>query len=75
MYYSYVIYHVTWAFRSGSTLRESIEWTYSCLNVKELLARNRCYIWNLSNSDGIQTRNRLVCKQTLNHLTKQDQFG
>ena len=32
-------------------------------------------IWNLSNSDGIQTRNRLVCKQTLNHLTKQDQFG
>ena len=30
-------YHVTYAFQSESTL-------YSCLNVKELLARNRCEI-------------------------------
>ena len=32
-------YHVTYAFQSESTL-------YSCLNVKELLARNRREIWN-----------------------------
>ena len=30
--------HVTYAFQSESTL-------YSCLNVKELLARSRCEIW------------------------------
>ena len=30
-------YHVTYAFQSESTL-------YSCLNVKELLARSRCEI-------------------------------
>ena len=34
-------YHVTYAFQSESTL-------YSCLNVKELLARNRHKIWSLS---------------------------
>ena len=34
-------YHATYAFRSKSTL-------YSCLNAKELLARNRCEIWSLS---------------------------
>ena len=33
--------HVTYAFQSESTL-------YSCLNVKELLARSRREIWNLS---------------------------
>ena len=33
--------HVMYAFQSESTL-------YSCLNVKELLARNRCKIWSLS---------------------------
>ena len=34
-------YHVTYAFQSESTL-------YSCLNVKELLARSRREIWGLS---------------------------
>ena len=34
-------YHVTYAFQSESTL-------YICLNVKELLARNRRDIWSLS---------------------------
>ena len=40
------------------------------LNVKELLARSRCHIWSLSDSNVIQTHNHLVCKRTLNHLTK-----
>ena len=38
-------YHVTYSSQSESTL-------YSCLNVKELLARNRRDIWSLSNSAG-----------------------
>ena len=45
-------YHVTYAFQSESTL-------YSCLNVKELLARNRRDIWSLSDSSGIWTHNHL----------------
>ena len=56
-------YHVRHAFQTESTL-------YSCLNVKELLAQNRCDIWCLSDSNGIRTQNHLVCKRTLNHLTK-----
>ena len=52
-------YHVTYLFQSESTL-------YSCLNVKELLAQNRCKIWSLSDCSGIQTHNHLVCKWTLN---------
>ena len=40
------------------------------LNVKEFLARSRCHIWNLSDSNGIRTHNHLVRKQTLNHLAK-----
>ena len=36
-----VCYHVTYVFQSESTL-------YSCLNVKEVLARNRREIWSLS---------------------------
>ena len=43
---------------------------HSCLNDKELLARNRRNISSLSDSDGIQTNNHLVCKQTFNHLAK-----
>ena len=43
-------YHVTYAFRSESTL-------YSCLNVKELLARNRREIWSLSDCNGTRTHN------------------
>ena len=48
------------------------EWItlYSCLNVKELLAQNRCNIWSLSDSNGTQTHNHFVSKQTLNHLVK-----
>ena len=39
-----------------------------CLNVKELFARNRCDIWSLSGSNGVQTHNHLVRKWKLNHL-------
>ena len=56
-------YHVTYALQSESTL-------YSCLNVKELLARNRRDIWSLSGSNGVRSHNHLVCKWTLNHLTE-----
>ena len=49
-------------------LREST--LYSCLNFMELLARNRCHIWSLSHSNGIQTHNHLVRKGTLNHSAK-----
>ena len=56
-------YHVTYAFQSESTL-------YSCLNVKELLARNRRVIWSLRDCSWIRTQNHLVCKRTLNHLVK-----
>ena len=58
-------YDVTWEFQSESIL-------YSCLNVKELLAGNRRYIWSLSDSNGIRTHNHLVRKRTLNHLASLD---
>ena len=54
-------YHVTYAFQSESTL-------YSCLNVKELLARSRREIWRWSDCNWIRTHNHLVHKRTLNHL-------
>ena len=56
-------YHVTYAFRSESTL-------YSCLNVKKLLAWNWRDIWSLSDSSGNRTQNQLVSKRTVNHLAK-----
>ena len=56
-------YHVTYAFQSKSTL-------YSCINVKELLARNRCDIWSLSDSNRIRRHNHLVRNLKLNHLSK-----
>ena len=56
-------YNATYAFKSKSTL-------YSCLNVKELIARNRCDIWNLSDCNGTRTHNYLARKRTLNHLAK-----
>ena len=56
-------YHVMCAFQSESEL-------CSCLNVKELFARNRRNIWSLSGSNGIWTHNRLVCKRALKHLKK-----
>ena len=43
--------HVTYAFQNESTL-------YSCLNVKELLARSRCEIWSLSDCNWLSVRLR-----------------
>ena len=54
---------VTYAFQSESTL-------YSCLNVKELLARSRRKIRSLSDWNWTRTQNHLVRKRTLNHLVK-----
>ena len=54
-------YHVTFAFQSEPTL-------HSCLNVKDLLARNRRNIWNLSDWNETRTNNHLVRKRTLNHF-------
>ena len=56
-------YHVTCAFQ-----RESI--FYGCMNVKELLARNRRDIWSLNDWNGTPTRNHLVCELTLNHFAE-----
>ena len=56
-------YHVTYVFQSGFTL-------YSCVDVKELFARNRCEIWSLSDCNWSRICNHLVCKRTLNHLAK-----
>ena len=44
----------------------SIVW----LNLKELLARSRCHIWSLSDSNGIRTHNHLVRKWTLKNLAE-----
>ena len=55
--------HVTYACQSESIL-------YSCLNAKELLARNRHEIWSLSDCNCTRTQNHLVHKRTLNHLAK-----
>ena len=52
-----------YGFQSESTV-------YSCLNVKELLSRNRRDIWRLGDSNGIRTHHQLVRKWTLNHLPK-----
>ena len=56
-------YHVTCAFQSESSL-------YTCLNVRERLARNRHEIWSLSDCNWTRTHNHLVHKRTLNHLAK-----
>ena len=58
-------YHVTYAFQNESTL-------YSCLNVKELLARSRHEIWSLSDHNWTRTHSHLVHKWTLNHLGQFD---
>ena len=63
VYFTLCFYHVMYALKSESTL-------YSCVNVKELLAWNRCNIWSLSDSNGIRTHKHLVHKQTLNHIAK-----
>ena len=56
-------YHVTNAFYSESKL-------CSCLNVMELLARNRHNIWSFSDCNGNRTQYHLVFKGKLNCLTK-----
>ena len=60
-------YHAVYMFQSESTL-------YSCLNVKEFLARGRHKIWSLSDCNWTWTQNHLVRKQTLNHLAKLDKW-
>ena len=56
-------YHGPYAFQSKSKL-------YICLDVKELLARNRRDILSLSDCNRTRTHNHLVRKRTLNHLAK-----
>ena len=56
-------YHLTYVFHCESTL-------YSCLNVKDLIAQNRCNIYNLSDSNGIGTHSHWPCKWTLKNLAK-----
>ena len=45
-----------------------------CMNVKQFLARSRCHIWILSDSNEIRTHNHLVWKRTLDHLAKLAKF-
>ena len=54
-------YHLKYAFQNESTL-------CSFLNVKELLARIRQDVWNLSDDKGTRTHNHFVYKWPLNHL-------
>ena len=54
--------HVTQAFLCESA-------PFNCISVNELVARNRCKIWNLSDSSGTGTHNHLFCKRTFHHLT------
>ena len=56
-------YHVTYEFYSEST-------HCSCLNVKELLARNRRDIWSLSDCNRIRPHHHLVRKRALNYIVK-----
>ena len=48
--------HVTYAFQREATL-------YSCLNVKELLARSRLKIWRWNDCNWTRTQNHLVLKR------------
>ena len=48
---------------------------YSCLNVKELIARNYRNIWSLSDYNWTGTHNHLVHKLTVNHLSKLARTG
>ena len=59
--------HVTFKFQSESTL-------YSCLNVKELLAWNRCDIWSLSYFSAVWSLNQQLLiwstnTQSLSHTS------
>ena len=63
MHLTVCCHHVMYTFQSESTL-------YRCLNVKELLARNRCEILNLSDCNGTKTHNHLLCKRTIKQFAK-----
>ena len=56
-------FHITYESQSESTL-------YSCLKVKEHLARSRRAMWSLSDCNWTQTHNHLVHIGTLKHLAK-----
>ena len=56
-------FHLKYLFQSESLF-------YSCLNVKEILARQRPAIWNLSDCNWNRTNNHLLRKLTLSHLAK-----
>ena len=56
-------YHVRYAFQSECT-------HYSCMNVKELLARSMRRIWRLNDCNWTRTHNHLVHKWALSHLAK-----
>ena len=56
-------YHVTCTFRSESTL-------YTSLNIKGLLAQNKCYIWGSSDCSVTLTHKHLLRKGTLSPLAK-----
>ena len=43
---------------------------YSYMNIKEFFAQNRRDIWSLSDTNGIQSQEHLIQKQTLSHLAK-----
>ena len=55
--------HVTHVCQSESTL-------YSCLNVKQLIAKSRRDICRRTYCNWIQTQNHVVLKGTINHLVK-----
>ena len=55
-YRSVSSHHVTYAFQSEFTL-------YSCLNIKELLARSRRETWSLMDCNWTGTHNHLVYKE------------
>ena len=55
--------HANYAFHSKSTL-------YIFLNIKKFFAWSRCHIWNLIDCNGTRTNNYVVCKGTINSLTK-----
>ena len=67
MHFNVCSYHVTYMLQSESTL-------YTCLDVKDLVAKSSRYIWSLSDCKGTRTKNRLVHKRTLNRLTKLAQW-
>ena len=54
---------VKYAFHIESTL-------YTCLNVKELLARRRSQVWSLNYCNWTPTQNHWLRKRTFNHLAK-----